>query len=252
MPETEARRSAGQDKSDVSERHLVETASVRRRRSWLAVLSPPRDETLAAILLGVAALATAWSSYQASVWGGIQAAHYSVSSGLRTRAARAAEDAARLRLLDLFLFTKWLESDADNRRRLASYYRSHFRPELVPAFEAWQATGADRMATSTPFERPEYQVAATHESRRLDDEASRAATAAQHANDISDGYVFDVVILASVLFFAGAVRPLVSPRARGTILFMGLLLCVWALMRLANEPVARLDAGARPLLSRLR
>src|SRR5688572_20339709 len=107
MPDTEARHSAGYDKSGASEPHLVETASIRRRASWFAWLSPPRDETLAAILLGVAALATAWSSYQASVWGGIQAAHYNVSSGLRTRAARAADDAARHRLLDLFLFTKW-------------------------------------------------------------------------------------------------------------------------------------------------
>ena len=252
MPEIDARRSTGQEQSDASELHLVGRGSSRRRRSWFAWLSRPYDETLAAVLLGVAALATAWSSYQASVWGGIQAAHYSVSSGLRTRAVRAADDAARLRLLDLFLFTKWLEADADNRRRLASYYRTHFRRELVPAFEAWRATGADSMATSTPFERSEYQVAATRESRRLDDEASRAAAAGQRANDISDGYVFDTVILASVLFFAGAVRPLVSARARGMILFMGLFLCVWALTRLANEPVAALDEGARPLLHRLR
>lgn len=226
----------------------MQATSRRRRPFLLAWLSWPRDETLAAILLAVAALATAWSSYQASVWGGIQASQYNRSGGLRTRATRAAEQAARLQLVDVILFTKWLEAESDGRTRLASYYREHFRDEFRPAFDAWRASGRESAARTTPFERPEYKLRTAMEAERLDDTASRAVASGQRANDISDGYVFDTVILASVLFFAGAVRPLVSPRARRAILFMALTLCIWSLVRLVNEPVAKLDEGARPLL----
>lgn len=238
--------------ADGSALRIVQTTSRRRRPFLLGWLSRPRDETLAAILLAVAALATAWSSYQASVWGGIQAAQYNAAGGFRTRATRAAEQAARLQLVDVILFTKWLEAEAGRHPRLAVYYHEHFRTEFRPAFDAWRASGSEVAARTTPFERPEYKVSTAIESQRLDDAASRAVAIGHRANDISDGYVFDTVILASVLFFAGAVRPLVSARARSIILFIGLTLCVWALLRLVNEPVAKLDDGARPLLQHRR
>jgi hypothetical protein len=241
-------RAAVDPSADESELRVGQRTPSRRRRSLFAWLLRPSAETLAAILLAIAALATAWSSYQASVWGGIQSAQYNTSGGLRTRATRAAEQATRLQLLDVFLFTKWLEAEADGHTRLARYYREHFRPEFRPAFEAWRAAGADAAARTTPFERPEYQLATAIESERLDKAASTAVAAGQRANDVSDGYVFDTVILASVLFFAGAVRPLVSQRARGAILFIAFVFCGWSLLRLANEPVAKLDEGAQPLL----
>jgi hypothetical protein len=251
VTETDSRRSAdpgSSNDSGIAAVHLVEGASIRRRPTWFARLARPQDETLVAILLATAALGTAWSGYQASVWGGIQSTQYNVSSGLRTRAMRASDRAARLQLLDVVLFTKWLEARADRHPRLARYYRAHFRREFVPAFEAWQASGLTRASESTPFERPEYNLADARESEQHDAAATKAVAAGHRANEISDGYVFDTVILASVLFFAGAVRPLVSPRARGTILVVAVLLCVWALVRVANEPVAQLDPGARPLL----
>lgn len=237
--------------ADRSELRAVQPTASRRRRSLFAWVRWPSDETLAAILLAIAALSTAWSSYQAAVWGGIQAAQYNTSGGLRTRATRASEHATRLQLLDVFLFTKWLEAEADGYTRLARYYREHFRSEFQPAFDAWRAAGTDAAARTTPFERPEYRLATAIESERLDKAAAAAVAAGQRANDISDGYVFDTVILASVLFFAGAVRPLVSQRVRGAILFIAFVFCGWALVRLANEPVAKLDEGARPVLQAL-
>jgi hypothetical protein len=128
----------------------------------------------AALLLAVSALATAWSSYQASVWGGVQATQYNQSSVLRAKAVVASEEAARLRMFDVLLFTKWLE-----------------------------------------------------------------AYAGQRANEISDRYVFATVILATVLFFAGAVRPLVSEPFRGFVLLIATLLCLTVLARLVTTPLAR-------------
>jgi len=49
----------------------------------------------AALLLAFATLATAWSSYQASVWSGIQSAEYNRSAVLRGKAGAANDEAAR-------------------------------------------------------------------------------------------------------------------------------------------------------------
>ena len=66
----------------------------------------------------------------------------------------------------------------------------------------------------------------------------RALDAGQRANDLSDRYVFVTVILASVLFFAGAVRPLVNPQLRGMMVLIAATLLIWAIVRLVGTSVA--------------
>ena len=53
------------------------------------------------------------------------------------------------------------------------------------------------------------------------------------------GYVFSTVLFATVLFFAGAVRPLVGPKLRTFMLLFATFLCVTALIRVVTTPVAR-------------
>jgi hypothetical protein len=191
----------------------------------------------AAMLLAIAALATAWSSYQASIWGGIQAAQYSRSSALRAAAGQANDDAARSRLVDISLFTKWLEAYAERRPQLAAFYERHFRPEFVPAFEAWRGLDSTSERVTTPFDRGEYHLRRTADANVYNAQSVGALAAAEHANKTSDEYVFDTVILASVLFFAGAVRPHIAPRWQGMMLLVASLLCGWAIVRLFLTPV---------------
>jgi hypothetical protein len=190
------------------------------------------------LLLAVAALATAWSSYQASVWGGVQAAQYTLSSVLRGKAASASNEAARLRLMDALLFMKWLEASADQRPHLVALYEAHFRSDFRVAFDAW-AKDSTRPENSTPFERGEYHSSKADDGERYDAAANRALQQGQHANDVSDQYVFETVILATVLFFAGAVRPLVGPKLRTFMLLVATLLCLTALIRVVTTPVIR-------------
>jgi divalent metal cation (Fe/Co/Zn/Cd) transporter len=217
---------------------------VRRRRvglpDWRHFFTKWRwsGEHGAALLLAFSALATAWSSYQASVWGGVQATQYNLSSVLRGRASAANDEAARGRLFDIALFTKWLEAYAEKRMRLVVLYEKHFRPEFQPAFKAWLADSAG-IATTTPFQRADYRLAKATESDSLSAASTHALEAGEHANDLSDDYVFATVILATVLFFAGAVRPLIAENLRGFVLLVATLLCLAALARLLTTPVAR-------------
>jgi len=193
----------------------------------------------AAMLLAVAALATAWSSYQASVWGGIQSANYARSAVLRLKASQANDEIARGRLVDVALFTRWLEADADHKQHLRILYETHFRPEFRAAFERWRNSGGVEHGTSTPFDPPGYKSPRADEAHRYETQAARALDTGERANATSDRYVFFTVALASVLFFAGAVRPVIAPKFRTPVLFVAMLLCLWTLAQLFMVPVAR-------------
>jgi hypothetical protein len=193
----------------------------------------------AAMLLAITALATAWSSYQASVWGGIQSASYTRSAVLRGKAAQANEEIARGRLVDVALFTRWLEADADHKQHLRLLYEAHFRPEFRAAFERWRNSGGVEHRTTTPFDPPGYKSPRADEASRYETEAAAALDSGERANGMSDRYVFFTVTLASVLFFAGAVRPVIAPKFRTPVLFVAMLLCFWTLAQLFMAPVAR-------------
>ena len=206
-----------------------------QRAFWLRWVD---SDTAAALLLALAALATAWSGYQASVWSGIQSAQYTSSSVLRGKAAAKADEVARLRMVDAAMFTKWLEAAVEHRDTLALYYETHFRPEFRPAFERWRMNAKSRELGATPFEGDDYRRSTSGDVARDESAATRALNAGQRANDMSDRYVFVTVILASVLFFAGSVRPLVDLRWRGLMMAIAGLLCLWAATRLITTPVA--------------
>jgi hypothetical protein len=194
----------------------------------------------AAILLGIAALATAWSSYQASMWGGTQASNYTRSGILRNQAVQASDSTARARLLDAALFSRWLEATVDQRPRLATIYEAHFTPALRAAFDSWRrGVSSLEATTTTPFDQPEYGSARDSQAARLQAESMRALEAGERANNTSNRYFFVTVILATVLFFAGALRPLVSAPLRNLVILIATLLCVWAIGQLLTVPVSR-------------
>src|SRR5437764_1374454 len=180
-------------------------------------------EDIAAILLGIAALSTAWSSYQAAKWGGIQDAQYDRATDSRALATHAADDAARYRLLDVAMFSRWLEAHVEGKATLSAVYEDHFRPEFRPAFRAWLASDSAIRSSTTPFEMTEYRLQRAADSDSLHASAVRAQRAARRANEVSDQYVFVTVLLATVLFFAGAVRPLVALRTQGPTLLIALI-----------------------------
>src|SRR5262245_18062174 len=112
-------------------------------RSDAAPGAPPgRDvlELLGMILLAVAAIATAWSRFQATRWNGEQARAAGRTNALRIEAARAAGQANAQTGIDVATFIQWLNADRTGDADLAQIYRARFRPEFRPAFDAWVAT----------------------------------------------------------------------------------------------------------------
>lgn len=197
------------------------------------------SENGVAVLLAAAALATAWSGYQAAVWSAIQSTNFTRSIEAHSLITLASDDVARRRMVDAALFVRWLEAHDEHNTRLTTLYESQFRPALREAFDAWRRNEGGDMWTTTPFERAEYRSAtagAVDEHTRAAERLMRNGETASH---VSDNYVFMTVVLANVLFFAGALRPLVVPPLRNPVLGIATLLFIWVVVRLVTSPVAR-------------
>jgi hypothetical protein len=193
----------------------------------------------AAVLMSLAALATSWASYQASLWSGEQAEHAAISAAHRSKSTRASNRAGELRLIDIGTFAHWMTATAAHDSALADFISARFRHEFKPAFEGWIAsrprTSPD--AASSPFVLPSYRLADDAVADSLDRAADRASAESQRANRISDGYVLSAVIMATVLFFAGAEQGGVH-RLRIAMLLIATGMFVMGVIRLLESPRA--------------
>lgn len=199
----------------------------------------PHAELLATILLAVAAVATAWSSYQSARWSGVQANEYSAGNAARVESTQLSTLAGQKTEVDVLTFTQWIDAYSTGDRRLARFYRQRFRPEFKPAVAAWTATRplTNPKAPPTPFVMPQYEVAENAASASKVQEAEQAVASAQEANQRSDNYVLAVVLFAASLFFAGISTKLSMPRQKMLLLGLGYVLFVGTAAWVATFPV---------------
>jgi hypothetical protein len=199
-----------------------------------------RIDTIAAILLAVAAVATAWSSYQASRWTGEQAKTFSAANAARVESTRSSGLANAQTQVDVAVFTQWVDARLRNEAELAAFYEQRFRAEFQPAFRAWLATDPfeDPSAPPSPFAMDEYRSAATQQANELSATAEASAELARTYIQRASNYVLGVVLFATSLFFAGISTKLSSTRLRGVILGVGCVVFVSAASWIATFPIS--------------
>ena len=202
------------------------------RRGW--------QELIVTALLVIAALATSWSSYQATRWNGEQAAASGRTNGIRIEAARADGLARSQTQVDVATFIAWADADQRGETKVADFYVDRFRPEFKSAFDAWVATRplSSTDAPPTPFAMDEYQVAAKAEAEKLDAAAEASAAEVRLNIQRSSNYVLTVVLYAVVLFFAGMSTRLKDRRLRWVMTIAGCLVLLAALGWVATFPVS--------------
>ena len=114
---------------------------LKRRRRFV--------EAISIVLLACAGVATSWSSYQASRWGGEQAASYSRANGLRVESTRAAAAADQLRAIDVAVFMAWLEAYVACSLSLpATYASSHAMKTATSIARSCSAAAEARVDSS--------------------------------------------------------------------------------------------------------
>ena len=160
---------------------------------------------MATVLLGLAALATAWSGYQASLWDGIQSSNYTQASGLRTRASLAHTEGNQVRLADLSIFENYVDALIDGDAEL---------------------TGMD-----------EYRLAQDDEYEDLTRQAEATFERGEQANNYSDAYTATTLFFAASLFFAAISERFEYRRARIALLGMATVGLVLGFVVAVTQPI---------------
>jgi hypothetical protein len=196
-------------------------------------------EVISAIMLGVVAVATAWSGYQGARWGGVQTSKYSEATARRVESTRAETLAGQDRLYDVSLFNQWLNATYRDEPELASAYEKRFRPEFRPAFEAWLATDPHHNpnAPPGPLYMSEYKISLAEQARQLEIGAAAAFEEGKAAYQQSTSYVLNTVFLATVLMFITISQRFEWTPVKIIVLSIALLMLLLGLYRLLTFPV---------------
>ena len=198
-----------------------------------------RFEVITAILLGVVAVVTAWSGYQATRWAGEESTLYAKASAQRVEATRDSTLAGQLRLYDLVLVNNWMNAYAQGNTKLANIFENRFRPEFRPAFDAWLALDPFNHpnAPPGPLFMPQYKISLDDRANQLDVQAANTFAEGLAAKEQGDAYVLNTVLLAVVLFLAAIAENFKWNTIRAVILAVALALLLFGIYHLIIFPI---------------
>lgn len=218
---------SGDDKKDGAEK----TPDKRTNARW---------ELISAVLLGLATVATSWVGYQAALWSGTQATLYSQANSLRAEANRESTTAAQTMAFDTTMFANWINARREGNKELEEFYRNHFRPELIPSFEAWLAVDPTMKSKlrSNPFLLSNYMESLFGKSYQLEAQAEQTFKKGHAAKRNGDHYVLLTVIFSSVLFFAGIALQFDHLPLRAGVLILSAVMFAWGILKLMSLPLA--------------
>ena len=189
-----------------------------------------RIELWSAVLLAAATVATAYSAYEATRWGGVQATAFTEAGANRTESAKARSDAFALIGIDANLFTQWAVAfTEDNEDLQRGLEKRLFREEFLPAFNEWIESDPNNNpdAAKTPFALDSYEPEQLVDADELEEKASAKFEEGKDANQTSDDYVLLTIFFAAVLFFAGlsskftSIRVAILGLSFATFVFLG-------------------------------
>lgn len=216
-----------------------------------------RIEVVATVLLAVAAVLTAWTTFESTKWGGVQADSYSRGGALRTESTRFATFAGQQAQVDILLFMGWLTAVQGDIRAgeidspssgsdyvptpetLSGFLFARLGPNLTPAIAAWLSTNpfTEPGAPESPFVMDEYALDAGAMADQLRLDAEAAVEEARAANQTSDDYVLTVVMFALVLFFSAMAGNMKTRNAQIGVLVLAVAVLLLGFTTMLSLPI---------------
>lgn len=185
-----------------------------------------RIELVAAILLGIAAVLTAWAAYNAALTDGDALKGYTQSTTTTADANFFYERGNQQYSSDSATFLQYaLEVERGNEEIALAIRETLFTPELAAAVAAWEADTSAEQPVS-PLDPSLYQLESLTHAEELAAQAQEQFTAAQEVDDAGDRFELAAVFLAVALFFAGIASLFKVHRVRVAMLIGSALLIV--------------------------
>jgi hypothetical protein len=173
----------------------------------VVVVVDPHDrgkiEIVAAILLGLAGLLTAYAAYYGGLAGGDAIKGYSQATISRNEANGYYADYSQKVAQDTNIFLQYALATNAGSTDSAQFIRDRlFSPELETAYVAWEKLEGDN-DVPTPLDTPEYVVQDLTTYQGLFDQSQKEFDDAAATDDQGDNMDLASIFLAVALFFAG-------------------------------------------------
>ena len=184
------------------------TREPQEKKKWV--------EPVAALLMALATLSTAWCGYQSAAWTRRSNGLMNEFNTLERRASLLTVQGTQQATIHTGMFMQALAAHEAGNEKLLNFYVQRFPPELHKAYDAWMA--------QKPFENPNadphpfvpnlYEMRGTQEAADATAKAARSQEEARKAGSISGQYLANTVLFATVLFFASAAGKFEQRRVR--------------------------------------
>src|SRR6201984_613477 len=195
-------------------------------------------EPVAALLMALATLSTAWCSFESAAWTRQSNRLMNEFKTLEHRADLLSWQGMQQATIHTAMFTEVLAAKQAGNEQLANFYVERFPPEMRKAYDAWLA--------EKPFENPNadphpfvpnlYEMRGSREAADATAKAANSQQQAGSAGSISGQYLANTVLFATVLFFANASAKFEQRRVRIVAFIFAVAVFVFAVVRTATLP----------------
>jgi hypothetical protein len=195
-------------------------------------------EIIEVAVLSIVAIATAWSGYQGTKWGGRQSMLYAQASSIRLQADEIGTRAGQVLVADATIFTAWLQAHHTGDRSLEAELARRFSPEYASAFHDWLGTNpfTDPNAPAGPAAMPGFTTAELTQAAQMNDQAGALLTEGSDARDTANDYVRATVLFASVLLLVAIAQRFSVHGVRIAANVLALVLLAYAVWSVARLP----------------
>jgi hypothetical protein len=196
-------------------------------------------EPVAALLMALATLSTAWCSFESAAWTRKSNRLMNEFNALERRAGLLTVQGMQQATIHTGMFMQALAAHEAGNDKLVNFYVERFPPELRKAYDAWLAEKPfeNPNADPHPFVPKLYETPGTREASEANAKAAESVKEARKAGSISGQYLANTVLFATVLFFASASGKFEQRRVRLVAFAFAAAVFIFAVVRTVMLPI---------------
>jgi hypothetical protein len=197
-------------------------------------------EPVAALLMALATLSTAWCSFESAAWTRRSNRLMNEFNKLERKAGVLTIQGMQQTTIHTTMFMQALAAHQAGNDNLVNFYVERFPPELRKAYDTWlaQKPFENPNADPHPFVSKLYATPGTREAAEATAKAAINQQEAGVAGSISGQYLANTVLFAAVLFFANAASRFKQRRVRIVAFAFALAVFLFAVVRTAMLPIS--------------
>lgn len=196
-------------------------------------------EPVAALLMALATLSTAWCSFESAAWTRQSNRLMNEFNALERKAGLLTMQGTQQATIHAAMFMQLLAAQQQGNEKLVSFYVERFPPDVRKAYDAWlsQKPFENPNADPHPFVPNLYEPRGTREAADASAKAAQSQQEARSAGSISGQYLANTVLFATVLFFASASGKFEQRRVRLVAFAFATAVFIFAVVRTVMLPI---------------